>query len=407
MLSDWVPRFTEVVEEPTVRYLSCFPRILYHSGGYYDTCVQLEDLVSSTNQNISFCDLLGSIYPSSAYPRNVEFVLSGPDPTFLNNLREHCAAISARFATVAESIAIVLGDCFVSDSIIYRRSGIDLDVIYETQRKNDRPWASLIDTAEVPREFLSISLPGRSLLYLGSVGSGNYAHWLVDDLPRLAVLDRISGPVTVLLPSYGEKIDAVRKDSLYALVPEGRDVRVEFIGAKEPVHCGELIYVTPVSYHPVLKSPHALNFVRAAVRRRLQNQPVSKKRLFVTRQAGRYRYLTNEAEITAELESLGFETVCPEMLDFMTQASLFAQAEIVVGIMGAGMGNTIFAEPGIPTVYLAPTGWFEPFYWDLANGLGHEYSVLFGELDAADAVPYMTDFHIDPAALTRHLRNIV
>jgi hypothetical protein len=62
--------------------------------------------------------------------------------------------------------------------------------------------------------------------------------------------------------------------------------------------------------------------------------------------------------------------------------------------MGAGMANVVFSPEGAAIVYLAPEGWKDPFFWDLAAVTKHHYSVVFGDPSAPQA-PSFTPFRID------------
>lgn len=111
--------------------------------------------------------------------------------------------------------------------------------------------------------------------------------------------------------------------------------------------------------------------------------------------------MVNLPEIEFLLESHGFIGIDPEELSYHEQAELFASAEIVVGIMGAAVVNTVFCAPTTKILYLAPSGWMEPFYWDLAAVLRHKYIVVYGARENLRAEPFLDDFSIDPV----HLRD--
>jgi len=88
--------------------------------------------------------------------------------------------------------------------------------------------------------------------------------------------------------------------------------------------------------------------------------------------------------------------------------ALFAGAEIVVGIMGAAMCNTIACKPGTRLLYLAPEDWVEPFYWDMAAVLSHDYTAIAGRRANIAEPAHHDHFRIDPrmfeAALAGLLR---
>lgn len=102
----------------------------------------------------------------------------------------------------------------------------------------------------------------------------------------------------------------------------------------------------------------------------------------------------------------GFRTVDTERMGVARQASIFANARIVVGVMGAAMANTLFCKPDTCLVYLTPSGWTEPYYWDLASLRNHQYVVCFGPGIPTSGPAHMTSFRIDEAALPSVLREL-
>ena len=74
-------------------------------------------------------------------------------------------------------------------------------------------------------------------------------------------------------------------------------------------------------------------------------------RLFVSRQDADHRRLRNEKELVSLLASrLGVTPIVPGELSVREQIKLFSQAELVVGIHGAGMSNIVFCHPGASVV---------------------------------------------------------
>lgn len=54
------------------------------------------------------------------------------------------------------------------------------------------------------------------------------------------------------------------------------------------------------------------------------------------------------------IADLGVEAVALEGLSFPEQASLFANADVIMGLHGAGLANLAFTRPGTLTVELLP-----------------------------------------------------
>jgi capsular polysaccharide biosynthesis protein len=85
------------------------------------------------------------------------------------------------------------------------------------------------------------------------------------------------------------------------------------------------------------------------------------------------------------------------------QAVRFSGAEIVVGIAGAGMANTVFCRPGTPVIHLVPEGWEDPFYGEIATACGQGYAAVFGPRIPSEGPEYLRDFAIDPEPLREAL----
>lgn len=80
----------------------------------------------------------------------------------------------------------------------------------------------------------------------------------------------------------------------------------------------------------------------------------SPRRIFVSRRGGiaskSARYCINGADVEAAMKDLGIEVVVPDSLSVSEQIALFAGAEVVIGPSGAGMFNSVFADPAARVV---------------------------------------------------------
>ena len=117
--------------------------------------------------------------------------------------------------------------------------------------------------------------------------------------------------------------------------------------------------------------------------------------------------LRNDALIASFLVARGFRIVDPEGLSFEEQVRIFSNAEIVVGVMCAALCNVIFSSPNITLVALAPNGWVEPFYWDLATALGHRYVAIHGARENLSPHPHLDDFSIDFGLFQRAMDEVL
>lgn len=305
-----------------------------------------------------------------------------------HNAEQHCHS--------AASLVVRIDDAIVENSVVYCRTEEAVSILYESFRRPDRASSAMSSAPLRDVNVADFQDEARAYLYLGSCGSFNYGHWLVDDLPRakgwLELRRRYGLTCVVVLPSHGQKIDDVRVRSLQLLIDPL--IEVQFIAPNQPCRLKNLHYVTPVSYHPRIKNPAAIHFLRtraAAFLPGADNEPTRK--LFVARRPPNVRAIVNFDALWAFLSVRGFELIEAERIDFAGQVALFQSARVVVGQMGAAMTNTLFCRAATGLVYLAPAGWAEPFYLDLAAVGGQHYSVLAGP-PLNEGPAHLSDFSV-------------
>ena len=205
----------------------------------------------------------------------------------------------------------------------------------------------------------------------------NYGHWLVDGAALLAVSSALSfsdeWQIVIGKHEDGKMHDIVRET--ISIIAPGIPV-VEHPDS-EIWQFDRLHYVTPVHRPPLFKLPQALAALRAlVVASDLSNK--SHKRIYISRGDAPRRRLQNEAEILEFLQERGFEVVRPELLSLKEQASLFRSAEIIVGVKGAALTNSIFCGTSTALIVLSPIDWPDPFFMDIACQLGLSYAEIFG-----------------------------
>ena len=347
-------------------------------------------------------ELYGAAY--YRHTPNPDMMVDGEHPWSVELLRKY---VDERHCHAAASVVLRIDDAVVESSVVQCLKDDRASILYESFRFPDRlgcapPPASF----DLPRA--GFQRRRRAYLYLGSLGSSNYGHWLVDDLPRakawLELRRRLGITCILLLPAHGDEIDSLRVRSLRALIHPR--IKVRFIPPDQPCRLSGLYFATPVSFHPRIKIPAAIEFVRSravACLPRLEDEPTG--RLFVARRPPHSRGIVNFDETWALLAARGFRMVEPQEMDFLEQVALFRNARIVVGQMGAAMTNTLFCHPATSLLYLAPLGWTEPFYLDLAALGGQQYNILSGP-PADDGPPHLSNFTVPIALLDQRLTSM-
>jgi hypothetical protein len=399
----------------TPTYVSCDPDGLYREGGF-PGWVELRERMRALGPA---GERVAELYPPYAYARPVDEALLDGSDAFLaemaavmarTNSDGHCGPACGLYG---------LPNAVLRDSVIYARRDGAPAVVFETFRLQDHGTLKLVAPEDLA-PWRHLDAPGPAL-FLGSSGSFNYGHWIVDDLSRQAAFAALrrrhpGATLNVVVAAFNDVIDEIRRQSIALLLEGGGPYAVHFAAPGETLAFAHLYYATPTTQHPVSKSPRALRDLAGELRRRTREErlrlagervvadlkrrrlPRLGRRLFVGRAAIRSRAIVGEAALAASLDDLGFERIDTEAMPFARQIAHFAEAAVVVGPMGAAMTGTIACRPGTTVLHLAPEGWNDPFFWDLATVLGHRFAALYGPVEGPDDA-----FRVDPARFRRLL----
>ena len=78
-------------------------------------------------------------------------------------------------------------------------------------------------------------------------------------------------------------------------------------------------------------------------------------RLYISRRGTKLRQVVNEDEVIEGLRARGFTVLQAHWGNHPEQIAAFERAEVVVGVHGAGLSNTVFSGPGTTVLELFPT----------------------------------------------------
>jgi capsular polysaccharide biosynthesis protein len=218
--------------------------------------------------------------------------------------------------------------------------------------------------------------------------STNYFHWMLDTLPRLALLaPEAQTELPVIVP---DALGPVILDSLAraGVVPERL---VRFDGTQfqvDELHFPSLVGRT--GHLPGWAATWLRDLLGAA------GDPGPPRRLYVSRADATWRRVVNEEAVVTLLAQRGFETILPGELSLDEQMAAFGAAEAVVGAHGAGFVGLV-ASRSATLVELFPDTWVNGCYYAMAAELGLPYWYLVGPSGRHH------DFTVDLAALERTL----
>jgi hypothetical protein len=242
-----------------------------------------------------------------------------------------------------------------------------------------------------------------SLGVLATRGDHSNYHFLLDVLPRLAIMETPGVPTP---------------DRWYAPLQRGFQREIlelaGFLPAADVVdsdlvtHVRADTLIVPGLPDAELRTPP---WTVPFIRERLLPSDLERvpgRRIYVTRGRERHnRTVTNEEDVVAFLADRGFTVVDPGTMPVAEQIRTFAEAEWIVAPHGAALTNLAFASPGASVIELFAPDYVQGCYWKLADcvpGLGYRYLLGAGRGPRGGRMNgVMSDITIELPALERAL----
>ena len=206
-----------------------------------------------------------------------------------------------------------------------------------------------------------------------SLNADNYYHWMFDILPRFEILQKsgLTADYYVI-----NSTNRFQKESLQVL-----NIPIERIfNPTKSTHIEADELIVPSLLGPAFRmtpQPQACKYLRSTFLPRVKAQKAHRA-LYITRDDARNRCVINEAEVKAEVTSLGFEVVSLSNVPVLQQVELFSEANIVVGPHGAGFTNAVFCPPDAVLIEFIPKKPWIDCYERLARFVGMRYDSIVG-----------------------------
>lgn len=294
-----------------------------------------------------------------------------------------------------EAIARLPGGRVYGAGIVIAGDGLSLarDVSLDFGRATGGHWLVGEAALRAPRP-----IPGR-VAVIASVLGNSYAHWLLDELPRLVSLGP-QEPATTLIAHGNAECCRVAFELAKWSGPVHEPAR------RAHVVADELIVPALPGWTGNANARH-LQLITELVEPLRSTTVAGAERIYVSRAQARRRRVVNEAEVITALTARGYLCVELERLTWAEQIAVFRRAKIVVAPHGAGLANTAFCEPGTRVVECFGRDYVNACFWQLAAVRGLDYeAVIPTEAGATTVDPKRNqlDFAIDVPALLAALR---
>jgi capsular polysaccharide biosynthesis protein len=234
-------------------------------------------------------------------------------------------------------------------------------------------------------------------------GADNFGHFLAECAPRLLNLAAAGlGPVRLHMP-YGSAMFADLVLRVCAALAIDAELRIGKLG--DLIKVERAVYMSAVSSHNTRKS-RTFKLFRDVVISIINVAQSYDRRIMITRSPSEGRNIRNWDAIAPIFSDFDYEVLFPGAMSFRQQVSTFAAAGRLVGTLGAGFTNCMWAGADCKTMMFDP-GLSDFFFWDIAGQMGQEFRWCFsGTAQRWNEALSVSDFSIDVDVLRQQLSEL-
>lgn len=209
-----------------------------------------------------------------------------------------------------------------------------------------------------------------------------YFFWLTDSLPKLIKTKAIHKNVKLIYPENWKSISYVNEvldmfpDLDKEIIPKGVHIQVKKLCLPKTRKWSGYI---PKDDIDLIK-----HFIVQLIEKN-SNKSKFGKRIYISREKAQRRKPINESELNEVLENFGFDRICLEDFSILEQLTIIYNAEIVIGLHGAGLANCLMMQEGRKLIELAPQVRTEKelrtSFKQLAETCKLNYEVIFNPIE--------------------------
>ncbi len=275
--------------------------------------------------------------------------------------------------------------CVIPNAFIVNKMGLtltsDLEIIRQSLDGQNRTIS--LNPEPIKKRLEDNKIISGTYVSLLSCYTLNFAHWLMDGLPKISLIaslnDSVKADLKFIIPDASPPYII---DSLKLLgIQENQTIPVSEKGIQV-----EKLILCHAAQNPGRPSKkHILTIRNQLLDSVLVNQDndLASRRLYISRSQSE-RKIVNEQEILQVLKNYNFEVIHCERMSFAEQIRIFSEAEVVLGSHGAGIYNQIFCRSGTTIIEI-----YNKDYWHhssriISSFLGHTHWHIFGENVSSD-----------------------
>jgi capsular polysaccharide biosynthesis protein len=200
--------------------------------------------------------------------------------------------------------------------------------------------------------------------------------------------------------------DAATQYALDSLAAFGL-TKIKIIGPAERLAVRGIRTVSPIAPTGNYR-PHIMRGLRDRFATIRSTPPAAKKRIFISRSQAPRRKIQNESQLASILHDFGIDSVHLENLTFNQQVQLMQNAELVIGLHGAGLSNMVWMPSQSHILEIRFRGdASNNCYFSLASATDLQYWYLLADKTRNEDDTHDADAIVDPDRFRSVLAQII
>jgi Glycosyltransferase 61 len=235
------------------------------------------------------------------------------------------------------------------------------------------------------------------VISLRDSGEENYFHFYNDVLAKLFFLQQHSFDLSLHIVVAKKLWDKPYFQYYLTHVPEVGSL-TWVVQDHDYIECQSALFCKPLTHRPDFWEKIFRPIVRKSENGR---------KLFLTRNKSRLRFIENSGEIEDVFRAFHFEIIDTDNLSPDDQARIFSQASFVAGIHGAGLTNIYFRTGNchLLEIFPPPDEGYLPFHYIMLAGMkGFSYQAMIGQ---AGSNRFSGAFRVSPFELKKTMEELL
>lgn len=230
------------------------------------------------------------------------------------------------------------------------------------------------------KSLSKIELNNDSYLHIYTKWFG-YFFWLTDALPKLIKTQHLHNNVTLIYPEEWNKLGYVNQvldffpNLKKEIIPKGVHMQVNSL------------YLPKTRKWSGHIPKEDIDLIKHFILQQIEKNNIKSKfgkRIYISREKAHRRKPINEDALNEVLDKYEFERICLEDFSILEQLTIIYNAEIVIGLHGAGLANCLMMQEGSTLIELAPKvqepKQLRTSFKQLAENCNLNYHVIFNDV---------------------------